>query len=270
MKYKLLYVDDERSNLRVFKSAFRRDYDVFVAISAKEGIKVLEEQKIDVILSDQRMPEMTGVEFLQYAVHHYPDSIRMLVTGFTDFDAMKNAINKAQIIHYIQKPWDEVELMRVIENTLKIKHLEKENFKQKKELITTSVQISRTGQIINSTIDILNNLLEKHIDDEFSNDIVEIQNHLKSYSQNQNNWEAFKLRFTEIEPDFFVRLTKAHPELSKTELKYCAYFRINLSSSQIALALNVSYEAIKKSKYRIRKKINLKRNIRLEEYILNF
>lgn len=270
MKYKLLYVDDEESNLRVFKSAFRRNYDVFVATSAKEGLKVLEEQKIHVILSDQRMPGMTGVEFLQYAVNHYPDAIRILVTGYVDVDAMKNAINQAQIVHYIQKPWDDVELIQVIENTLKIKRLENENFKQKKELIITAVQISKSSHIIKSTLRILNNLIQKHAGNECSNDIIEIQNHLRLQIQNQNEWELFKRRFTEVHPDFFVRLKKEHPELSMTEIKYLAYFRINLSTSQIASSLNVSYEAIKKSKYRIRKKINLQRNKTLEEYILIF
>lgn len=270
MKYSLLYVDDEGSNLRVFKSAFRRNYNIFVAGSAKEGIRILEEQNIDVILSDQRMPEMTGVEFLQYAVHHYPDAIRMLVTGFADFDAMKNAINQAQIFHYIQKPWDEAGLMRVIENTLKIKQLEKENFRQKRELITTAVQISKTGHIIDSTLSILNGLLQKHSDSEFSNDIIEVQNHLKSNKQNHDNWDFFKLRFNEVHPDFFVKLKGAHPELSNTELKYCAYFKVNLSAAQIATALNVGSEAIKKGKYRIRKKIDLPRNKTLEEYIYTF
>ncbi|NPD47749.1 response regulator [Lentimicrobium sp. S6] len=270
MKNRLLYVDDEGSNLRVFKSAFRRDYDVFIALSVKEGIKILEEQKIDVILSDQRMPDMTGVDFLQFAAHHSPDAVRILVTGFADFDAMKDAINKTQIAYYIQKPWDEVALAHVIENTLKIKNLENENYKQKRELLTTAVQISKTGQLINSTINILNNLLKKHTDSECCKDIIALKNHMKSHAQNHENWEAFNLRFTEVHPDFLIKLKKAHPKLTQSELKFSSYLRIHLSSTQIMSALNVSKEAIRKTRYRLRKKIDLQPEDSLEDYISKF
>ncbi len=67
-KFTLLYVDDEESNLLIFKDTFRRKYQIFTAISAKAGIGILDNNKIDLVLSDQRMPEMTGVEFLKYSL----------------------------------------------------------------------------------------------------------------------------------------------------------------------------------------------------------
>lgn len=133
-KNKILYVDDEESNLRIFKDTFRRVFDVYTATSGKEGLKILEEQKIDLILSDQRMPEMSGVEFLQHTLTTYPDTNRILVTGFSDFDAVENAINKARVFQYIQKPWDEKSLLHTIEDALRLQKLEKENIKQKEEL----------------------------------------------------------------------------------------------------------------------------------------
>ena len=133
-KEKILYVDDEESNLRIFKDTFRRNFEVFTASSGKEGLKILQENKIDLILSDQRMPEMSGVEFLQYTFESYPKTNRILVTGFSDFDAVENAINKARVFQYIQKPWDEKSLLHIIEEALKFKRLEEENQKQKEEL----------------------------------------------------------------------------------------------------------------------------------------
>ncbi len=134
-KFSLLYVDDEESNLRIFKNTFRRKFNVFTAKSAKEGIEILDKQNIDLVLSDQRMPEMTGVEFLKYSLEKHPKPNRILVTGYTDLEAIENAINNAHIFQYIQKPWNEKHLLKVIEDALRIYMLENENEKQKFELI---------------------------------------------------------------------------------------------------------------------------------------
>ena len=135
-EFSILYVDDEESNLRIFRDTFRRDYNVYTAISAKEGIKILDEVKIDLVLSDQRMPGMTGVDFLKYSLEKYPEPNRILITGFSDMDAIKDAINQAHIFQYIQKPWDKARLHKTIEDALHIYRLEEENKKQKEELIT--------------------------------------------------------------------------------------------------------------------------------------
>ena len=134
-KFSILYVDDEESNLRVFKDTFRRNYNVYTATSAKEGIRILENNKIDLILSDQRMPEMTGIEFLRYTSEKYPNINRILVTGYTDFDAVENAINKARVFQYIQKPWKEEKLNNTMQDALRLYKLELENERQKEELI---------------------------------------------------------------------------------------------------------------------------------------
>jgi signal transduction histidine kinase len=134
-KYSILYVDDEESNLRIFRDTFRRKFNVFTAISAKEGIKLLETEKIDLILSDQRMPEMSGIEFLKYTFEKYPETNRILVTGYSDINAVENAINQARVFQYVQKPWEEKSLLSTIEDALRIYHLEKENVRQKEELM---------------------------------------------------------------------------------------------------------------------------------------
>ena len=123
----VLYIDDEINNLNSFKAAFRRDFDIFTAISAKEGRKILDSQEIGVIITDQRMPVMTGIEFLESILTIYPDTIRILLTGFSDINAVMDAINRGQVYKYLVKPWQNDELKMYIENALEIYHLRKEN-----------------------------------------------------------------------------------------------------------------------------------------------
>ncbi len=144
-KYSILYVDDEHNNLKIFKNTFRREYNVFTAISAKEGINILKNKKINTILSDQRMPEMTGVDFLKYTLKTHPDINRILITGYTDFNVIKSAINEAKIYQYIQKPWRENDLSSTIKEALKIYELEKENKKLPENLKIANINFANTN-----------------------------------------------------------------------------------------------------------------------------
>ncbi len=113
-RIKVLYVDDELSNLNSFKAAFRRDFEVFVASTAAEGLQILMKNKIQVILSDQRMPEISGVEFLENAFHLQPGVPRIIVTGYTDAEDLIAAINKAHVFRFIRKPWTQEEISETI------------------------------------------------------------------------------------------------------------------------------------------------------------
>jgi response regulator RpfG family c-di-GMP phosphodiesterase len=107
---KILYVDDEVNNLVSFKAVFRVKYTVLTAISGEEAIKILREHDINIIITDQRMPQMTGVEFLESILDEFPDPIRILLTGYADMNAVIDAVNKGKIFHYLSKPWNEEEL----------------------------------------------------------------------------------------------------------------------------------------------------------------
>ncbi len=137
----VLYVDDEDNNLIAFKAAFRRDFTVFTAISASEGQKILAENEIHVLITDQRMPGTLGTELLAQAVKEYPDQIRILLTGFSDIEAIKDAINRGQIYHYLQKPWNNEELKETIENAFKIYHLKKKQQELSQQLLMTNEQL---------------------------------------------------------------------------------------------------------------------------------
>lgn len=137
----VLYVDDEVGNLTSFKATFRKNFNVFVAESAAEGEKILAENPIEIVLTDQRMPEVTGVEFLQSIIKKYPDTIRILITGYSDINAVKEAVNKGQIYKYIEKPWDNEQLKIIIEKAYEVYDLRRQNKELTEKLIRANGQL---------------------------------------------------------------------------------------------------------------------------------
>jgi response regulator RpfG family c-di-GMP phosphodiesterase len=118
-KIKILYVDDEENNLLSFKACFRIKYEVFLAISAKVGLEILDNhQEIQVVITDQRMPDTTGVEFLQLLIEKYPNPIRIMLTGFANFADTVDAVNLGKIFGYLNKPWEEKSLGETLDKAV--------------------------------------------------------------------------------------------------------------------------------------------------------
>lgn len=128
-KITILYVDDEENNLFSFKATFRIKYNVLTALSGDGALAILEKNLVHIIVTDQRMPEMTGVEFLEKVLEKYPDPMRILLTGYADMDAVVDAVNKGKIFHYLAKPWDEDELDLTIQSAY-AKYLERAQLKE--------------------------------------------------------------------------------------------------------------------------------------------
>src|SRR5687768_16473800 len=105
MKYKILVVDDEPVNLRLLERLFRRTHDVISAASGTEALKMLEMHDVALIVSDQRMPGMTGIDFLKQAATLRPRTVRIILTGYTDVNYLVEAINSGVVYKYITKPW---------------------------------------------------------------------------------------------------------------------------------------------------------------------
>ena len=121
MKYKVLYVDDEESNLRIFKDTFRRDFDVQVAISAYKALDILEQNLVDVVITDQRMPGMTGVELLKEINEKYSEipPNRLIISGYSEDSDIKKAFEEYKLFKFIPKPWDYIELKDTIISSAK-------------------------------------------------------------------------------------------------------------------------------------------------------
>jgi serine phosphatase RsbU (regulator of sigma subunit)/CheY-like chemotaxis protein len=115
-KLKLMVVDDEPDNLDLLYRTFRRDFQVYKAESGPSALELLDKQgEMAIIISDQRMPQMNGTEFLGRTVDRFPDTIRILLTGYTDVEDLVDAINSGQVFKYITKPWNPAELKAVVQ-----------------------------------------------------------------------------------------------------------------------------------------------------------
>ncbi len=111
----MLVVDDEPDNLDLLYRTFRREFEVLRAESGVAALEVLAAQgEVAVIISDQRMPEMKGTEFLSRTTPQFPDTMRIILTGFTDIEDLVEAINSGQVYRYITKPWEPEELKQVV------------------------------------------------------------------------------------------------------------------------------------------------------------
>ncbi|MCW3808009.1 response regulator [Plebeiibacterium marinum] len=116
MRYKILYVDDETSNLRIFKDSFRRDFDILTAESGPKALDILKENKVDVVITDQKMPDMTGVELLK-AINTLFNDIppnRLILSGYTEDEEIKKAFKEYKLSKFISKPWDYNDLKQTI------------------------------------------------------------------------------------------------------------------------------------------------------------
>jgi len=126
-KFNILYLDDERSNLEIFRISFKRDYNIFAVTEPEEAFEVLKENPIHLILTDQKMPVMTGTEFLEKTLEIYPDIIRMIITAYADSSIIMEAINKCSIYKYIIKPWDRMDVKMVLDKALENHKIKIEN-----------------------------------------------------------------------------------------------------------------------------------------------
>ena len=138
---KVLYVDDELHNLTSFKAAFRRHFTVFTSLSVDEAIPILNNETIHVLITDQRMPGKVGTELLAFAVEKFPYQMRVLLTGFSDIDALKDAVNRGQIYKYLQKPWNDEEIISTISRAYQIQELREEQQKLNENLALTNEQL---------------------------------------------------------------------------------------------------------------------------------
>jgi len=125
---RILVVDDEEAILETMAFTFEDDYDVLTASSASKGLELLERNApVAAVVSDQRMPEMTGVEFLSKVFEHHPATARIILTGFADMDATIGAINDGHVYAYVTKPWEPDQLKQVIRSAVEHNRLTLEN-----------------------------------------------------------------------------------------------------------------------------------------------
>jgi len=149
----LLFVDDETNILSALKRLFRASgFKLLTAESGVAGLEILATEKVDLVISDMRMPVMSGAQFLAQVKQHYPDTVRILLTGYSEVEAAISAINEGGIYRYLQKPWDEQDLTLTVQQAL-----EQQALKRKTERLTALVQQQ------NEQLKLFNHELEKQV-----------------------------------------------------------------------------------------------------------
>ncbi len=170
-KHTILCVDDEKNILNSLKRLLRKeDYRLLTASGGKEGLKKLAAEEISLVVSDHRMPGMSGTEFLQKVKSQYPDIIRIILTGYTEVDAITESINRGHIYKFLLKPWNDQNLILEIRQALDQYDLVKANKKLHDEVIKKNAELER----INENLEML--VRERTRD-------LEVQNHALELSR---------------------------------------------------------------------------------------
>lgn len=141
--YKILTVDDEAEILEILDIALSQDYHMFKAQSGQEALDILSSEEVDLIIADQRMPGMTGIEFLEKSLEYNPRIIKILLTGYTDSEALIKAINQGRVYKYITKPVKPDELKLIVKRALEHYETERENERLYQELQKTHKNLER-------------------------------------------------------------------------------------------------------------------------------
>lgn len=141
-KYNLLIIDDEVEITKALNRQFRKKYNVFAANNANDAFPILEKEKIQVVLSDQRMPGLTGLDFFKRIKDKYPDALKLILSGFSDIEAVIGAINEGQVFRYLTKPWNPLELELALDEAF-----------QKYELITNNRKLMRKLEEVNTQLE---------------------------------------------------------------------------------------------------------------------
>ena len=189
MKYKILVVDDEPLNVRLLERIFNRRYQVLCAFSGKEALEILRQHDVALIISDQRMPEMNGIEFLKLAAAMRPRVIRIIISGYADVNVLTEALNGGLIYRFVSKPWINEDLEQTVSRSLE--HYE--IIKGQHELEQTNERLTRQVNALRRLLSQLNVELAKIDNDSalsIENAIVVDEQHFSTGEPEPKNFAA--------------------------------------------------------------------------------
>jgi two-component system response regulator HupR/HoxA len=149
--FPILVVDDETDILRAFELAYGDDFTVLTAEAGARGLEILAHEDVSVIVSDQRMPGMDGSEFLERSMSVRPDAVRIVLTGYTDIDALVRAVNRSRIYRYLSKPWDDEEMRTALTRAIELFSLTRENARLVEELRRANERLATENAYLRTT-----------------------------------------------------------------------------------------------------------------------
>lgn len=197
----VLIIDDEENILKTIRRELSlHGYHVFIANNAKEAFNALETESIPVVISDQRMPDITGSELLSLIKKRYPKTIRMIISGYTDFDALQEAINNGEIFKFIPKPWEEEYLITVLDQAFNYYDIVEKRERKSRALDNALEGIALTNlkniiESVNITFLLIsgypkNKIIDKEIWELFPNINIEDQKKIMSDVTKNNSWQG--------------------------------------------------------------------------------
>lgn len=161
--YTILCVDDEINILKSLKRLFfdEKSITVLTAVGAKEGAEILKAQPVDLVLSDERMPQVQGSDFLRFVKQHFPNTVRIILTGYSDNKAILKAVNEGEVYRYLIKPWNDEELIMVIKNALEYGKLRKENERLNMKVVKQNNQLKNMNEKLEQMVTLRTNQLQQ-------------------------------------------------------------------------------------------------------------
>jgi DNA-binding response OmpR family regulator len=272
---KILVVDDDVSVVDIISDVLAdTGYEVFASFNGKQAIDIAKQEIPDLIILDWEMPVINGIETLE-AIKCIPDfktvPVIMISGRMTSIKNLKKALDTGAI-DFIRKPVDPVELIARVRSMLLLSNYHKESIRKKDwELTLLSKTNHQNDELLSELIGFIDKMYEscKSVDAMKFNELKSMLNRVKANIRN-NSWEQFQYYFKNVHPGFSDNLMKAWPKITHEELRLCYFLRMNMSSKEIASLTNREMHSIDMARYRLRKKLKLKREDKLHEFLMQF
>ncbi len=283
MKKNILVVNDQEADYRVIASYLKlsgSNYYVHKATNGEIACQMAMEILPDLIIMDWDMPVMDGIQAIQQIkkTKYAKDIPIIMLTAVNRTSENLQTAFKAGAFDFVRHPIDKIEFLARVKSVLLLteyykqkvtaeqlaKQLMQENFKQKmKELSLIALNSSKQKNLL---LDLKTELIDinpQNCEQKYKS----IKKKLKFFETNDEDWLLFKLSFEALFTGYFDRLSSLYPDITLNEKRLCAYLKANIPSNDIAGLLNISMEGIKKSRYRLRKKLQLQTEVNLEDFL---
>lgn len=290
MQHRILVIDDEPTNIEtILESLSEQNYSILIANEGEAGYKIARETKPNLIITDWDMPHIDGISTIQLlkkdeTTQNIP--IIMATGKMLSSENLKSAL-EAGAIDYIRKPIDKIELVARVKSAILLFETMAKNIELEKQLSAQKEQELKLEignmekELTKNTLRLINyaelnewltkrlNSLKEYTDEYGVKIINEITNRFK-ITKNNNLWEEFELVFEQVHQSFYKNLGAKYPDITQNERRLCAFLKLNLNTKDISAITFQSTEAIKKARYRLRKKFQLDTDEELHKFVQTF
>jgi CheY-like chemotaxis protein/DNA-binding CsgD family transcriptional regulator len=274
IRNKVLIVDDDGHNLSICKLVLDEYYTTEVAVNGEDAVSKAESFMPDIILMDWDMPVLNGLDAtknIKSSAATRDIQIIMMTGIMVDQNSLLEAFQSG-IVDFIKKPFDSLELKARINSVMQsVNYYRSEIDSRNKELVWLTLILSENAVMIENALKQIEQILKS-----LSNSGSDAQLKLLDLRRNLSSgiidsaWKQFERHFKEVHPDFYKNISSRHPSITPAELKLASLLSINLDTKEIAAIFHQSVDSVKVSRTRLRKKLELRGDINLTSYLMNF